>query len=87
MFRRARTVQRERPANGLLRPRSAAVVAALFAVAAAAVSAAPASSATTTARATTPSCGTSPVTMNAYVETGFPVPIDLMNVFHSSTRT
>lgn len=27
-------------------------------------------------------CGTKPVTMNAYVETGFPVPIDLMNLFH-----
>jgi raffinose/stachyose/melibiose transport system substrate-binding protein len=27
-------------------------------------------------------CGTKPVTMNAYVETGFPDPIDLMNLFH-----
>jgi raffinose/stachyose/melibiose transport system substrate-binding protein len=27
-------------------------------------------------------CGAKPVTMNAYVETGFPVPIDLMNLFH-----
>ena len=81
MFRRARTVQRERPANGLLRPRSAAVVAALVAVAAAAVSAAPASSATTTARATTPNCGTAPVTLNAYFETGFPLPTDLTKEF------
>ena len=32
--------------------------------------------------AATPSCGTKPVTMNAYVETGFAVPIDLMNLFH-----
>jgi raffinose/stachyose/melibiose transport system substrate-binding protein len=29
-----------------------------------------------------PTCGTQPVTMNAYVETGFPDPIDLMNLFH-----
>jgi raffinose/stachyose/melibiose transport system substrate-binding protein len=29
-----------------------------------------------------PTCGTAPVTMNAYVETGFAVPIDLMNLFH-----
>jgi raffinose/stachyose/melibiose transport system substrate-binding protein len=28
-------------------------------------------------------CGTRPVTMNAYVETGFPDPIDLMNLFHN----
>jgi raffinose/stachyose/melibiose transport system substrate-binding protein len=27
-------------------------------------------------------CGTKPVTMNAYVETGFPDPIKLMNLFH-----
>ena len=27
-------------------------------------------------------CGTKPVTMNAYVETGFQVPISLMNEFH-----
>lgn len=27
-------------------------------------------------------CGTKPVTLNAYVETGFPDPIDLMNLFH-----
>lgn len=27
-------------------------------------------------------CGTKPVTMNAYVETGFPDPINLMNLFH-----
>ena len=32
--------------------------------------------------AATPGCGTKPVTMNAYVETGFAVPIDLMNLFH-----
>jgi raffinose/stachyose/melibiose transport system substrate-binding protein len=34
------------------------------------------------AAAAKPSCGTAPVTMNAYVETGFAVPIDLMNLFH-----
>jgi raffinose/stachyose/melibiose transport system substrate-binding protein len=27
-------------------------------------------------------CGTKPVTLNAYVETGFPDPINLMNLFH-----
>jgi raffinose/stachyose/melibiose transport system substrate-binding protein len=81
MFRRARTVQRERPANGLLRPRSAAAIAVLVATAGAAASATPASSATTSARAATPSCGTAPVTLNAYFETGFPLPTDLTKEF------
>src|SRR4051812_21332502 len=80
MFRRARTVQREGPANGLLRPRSAPVIAALVVTAVAAASAAPAS-ATTAARAATPSCGTAPVTMNAYFETGFPLPTALTKEF------
>lgn len=39
-------------------------------------------SATTKVAAAKPGCGTAPVTMNAYVETGFPDPIDLMNLFH-----
>jgi raffinose/stachyose/melibiose transport system substrate-binding protein len=34
------------------------------------------------AAAAKPTCGKAPVTMNAYVETGFPDPIDLMNLFH-----
>jgi raffinose/stachyose/melibiose transport system substrate-binding protein len=32
-------------------------------------------------------CGTKPVTLNAYVETGFPDPIDLMNLFHKQHPT
>jgi raffinose/stachyose/melibiose transport system substrate-binding protein len=39
-------------------------------------------SASTTVAAKAPTCGKAPVTMNAYVETGFPDPIDLMNLFH-----
>jgi raffinose/stachyose/melibiose transport system substrate-binding protein len=39
-------------------------------------------SAKPTAAAAKPGCGKAPVTMNAYVETGFPDPIDLMNLFH-----
>src|SRR3954470_2605355 len=47
-----------------------------------AASVVPASASVRTGAAATPSCGTAKVTMNAYVETGFPDPIDLMNLFH-----
>ncbi|HEV8460935.1 MAG TPA: extracellular solute-binding protein [Gaiellaceae bacterium] len=47
-----------------------------------AASVVPASASVRTAAAAKPSCGTAKVTMNAYVETGFAVPIDLMNLFH-----
>ena len=52
------------------------------AVVAASVVPASASGKTEAAAAARPRCGTAPVTMNAYVETGFAVPIDLMNLFH-----
>ena len=52
------------------------------ALAAVAATVVPAAAAGEAAIAATPSCGTARVTMNAYVETGFPVPIDLMNLFH-----
>src|SRR3954468_11720007 len=55
----------------------------LLSMAAVAATVVPASAST---RAASPSlakaCGTKPVTMNAYVETGFQVPISLMNEFH-----
>jgi raffinose/stachyose/melibiose transport system substrate-binding protein len=66
----------------------AALLAALVVVAAAlvATSVAPASATRAAGAATAPTvakaCGTKPVTMNAYVETGFPDPVDLMNLFH-----
>lgn len=60
-----------------------AVAAALLVAAVVAAAVVPASaSGTATAASKTPTCGTKPVTMNAYVETGFPDPIDLMNAFH-----
>jgi raffinose/stachyose/melibiose transport system substrate-binding protein len=56
---------------------------ALVAAALVAASVVPASaSGKTTAAVAKPGCGKAPVTMNAYVETGFPDPIDLMNLFH-----
>ncbi|HEX6761622.1 MAG TPA: ABC transporter substrate-binding protein [Gaiellaceae bacterium] len=55
---------------------SAALVA--VAVAPSSASGAPAAKAPSVRQA----CGTKPVTLNAYVETGFPDPIDLMNLFH-----
>jgi raffinose/stachyose/melibiose transport system substrate-binding protein len=48
----------------------------------ASVGRATASGATAKAIAKAPTCGTKKVTMNAYVETGFPDPINLMNLFH-----
>jgi raffinose/stachyose/melibiose transport system substrate-binding protein len=58
----------------------AAVVLAAALVAAAVVPASPSEAATVAGKS--PTCGTKAVTMNAYVETGFPDSIDLMNEFH-----
>jgi raffinose/stachyose/melibiose transport system substrate-binding protein len=56
---------------------------ALLVAALAAATVVPASaSGAATASAGKPTCGTKSVTMNAYVETGFPDVIDLMNEFH-----
>jgi raffinose/stachyose/melibiose transport system substrate-binding protein len=57
----------------------AALVAAVVAVS---VVPASASGKSQAAAAAKPGCGSAPVKMNAYVETGFAVPIDLMNLFH-----
>lgn len=59
----------------------AAALAALASAVVVAASAAPASAATTQTATSKPTCGTKPVTMEAYVETGFPDPIDLMHLF------
>lgn len=59
---------------------------AFVAVALVAASVAPASATKAAASSKAPTeaqaCGTKPVNMNAYVETGFPDPINLMNLFH-----
>jgi raffinose/stachyose/melibiose transport system substrate-binding protein len=63
---------------GLLVGVAVLVAAVVATVAAPSVASGAASATPTLAQA----CGTKPVTMNAYVETGFAVPIDLMNLFH-----
>src|SRR5689334_4160985 len=73
--------------RALARSRRALVgitVGAALVAAAVAASVVPASASgkTDAAAAAKPGCGTGKVTMNAYVETGFAVPIDLMNLFH-----
>jgi raffinose/stachyose/melibiose transport system substrate-binding protein len=55
----------------------------LVSVAVVAATGAPASASSTAATPTlAKACGTKPVTLNAYIETGFQVPISLMNEFH-----
>lgn len=72
-----------RHARGFRTLVSIAIGAALVVAALAAAGVVPASAAGKVAGAAAkPGCGTAPVTMNAYVETGFPDPIDLMNLFH-----
>ena len=61
---------------------AAVMAAALVAGAVAPTSASGASTAAKAAPTLARACGTKPVTLNAYVETGFPVPIKLMNLFH-----
>jgi raffinose/stachyose/melibiose transport system substrate-binding protein len=59
-----------------------AVASVLLVAALVAAKVGPASASTAKAAPKAPTCGTKPVTMNAYVETGFPDPINLMNLFH-----
>jgi raffinose/stachyose/melibiose transport system substrate-binding protein len=66
--------------RGPSRPLVAAAAAALALAALVVASVVPATAATSTAAAK-PTCGTAPVTMEAYVETGFPVPIELTKEF------
>ena len=63
------------------------VAASLIAAAFGPTSASGASRAAKPAPTLAQACGTKPVTLNAYVETGFPDPIDLMNLFHKQHHT
>ncbi|HEU5373045.1 MAG TPA: ABC transporter substrate-binding protein [Gaiellaceae bacterium] len=65
----------------------AVVAASLIAAAVGPTSASGASTAVKPAPTLAQACGTKPVTLNAYVETGFPDPIDLMNLFHKQHPT
>lgn len=88
MFRRLHAVSRGAPeaADRSSAPRVRALpkvllVAAVIAVAFGASRTASASQSATTKASATPSCGTKPVTLNAYFETGFPLPLSLAKAF------
>jgi raffinose/stachyose/melibiose transport system substrate-binding protein len=84
MEERSHVASRRRGVTSLRVALTAALAVVATALVAASVAPASAKRSLTVRKAPTEAqaCGTKPVTMNAYVETGFPDPIDLMNLFH-----